>query len=68
MIGPAEIDDMLVEYAEQARRELGAAKPMGSPPVVEQAPAARSRYVTAGSTFWSECFGWARAPDDSVLG
>ena len=70
VIGPAEIDDMLADYAAHAPCEATGAELTRWPPVVEQArpPAARSRYVTAGTRFWSECFGWTTAPGDSVLG
>ena len=67
MIGPAEIEDMLAEYADRDPRQAANREPPAWPPVLNQAPHPGNRYFIPGRA-WSECFGWAKAPGTSVLG
>ena len=68
VIGPAEIDDMLAEYAQRVTSGDDASKSPVWPVLRDHVQPAPGDYVTAGGRFWSECFGWAEAPGRLVLG
>jgi hypothetical protein len=68
VIGPAEIDDMLAEYAQRIKGGDDATQSPVWPVLRDHVHPAPGDYVTASGRFWSECFGWAEAPGRSVLG